>query len=107
MTQKNESTGIKNFKIEMAKALKSLSVCFSHEVQEMPQEQLKTMVEMIVRIMVANNMTFDFEPYANAIRKIACGKAEIYRFTIVGLMKVFSEECELYTKSKTSNRCER
>lgn len=107
MTQNIESIGVKNFKIEMANALKNLSICFSTEVQEMPKEQLKIMVEMIVRIIVANKMTFDFEPYSNAIRKIACGKFDVYRFNIVSLMKVFSEECELYAKLKTSNRCER
>ena len=100
-------TDIKNFKIEMANALKNLSVCFSPDVKEMPKEQLKVMVEMIVRIIVANKMTFDFEPYASAIRLIACGKVDVYRFNIVGLMKVFSEECEKHEKLKQPQRCER
>lgn len=101
------NSNIKKFKIEMANALMNLSVCFSPEVKEMPEDQLKVMVEMIVRIIIANKMTFDFEPYANAIRLIACGKVDVYRFNIVGLMKVFSDECEKFDNSKKAVKPEK
>lgn len=107
MEKSPDTRQVTKFKNELAKSLKDLSVCFSTDVREMPKEQLVTMVEMIVRIITANHMTFDFEPYANAIRKIACGKAEIYRFNIVGLMKVFSEECDQYVKNLESKKCQR
>lgn len=94
-----EEKQVTEFKRTLAKWLKDLSICFSPDAKEMPKEQLKTMVEMIVRIIGANKMTFSLEPYSNAIRKIATGKAEIYRLNVIGLMKVFSEEVEQYNRS--------
>jgi len=100
---------INEFKIKMAQWLFDLSICFSYEPRRledgslsmgMPDKQLEIMVNMIVRLIIANKMTFELEPYSSSIRMIASGDAEIYKLNIVSLMKVFREECENYKRSK-------
>ncbi len=98
--EQRDQKEITAFKRTMAKWLRDLSICFNTDVQEMSKEQLKTMVEMIVRLIIANKMTFELEPYSSAIRLIASGDVDIYRLNIVSLMKVFREECERYKRSK-------
>jgi hypothetical protein len=101
---------INEFKCKMVQWLFDLSVCFCYEPRRledgslsmaMPDDQLKVMVEMIVRLIIANKMTFELEPYSNSIRMIASGDADIYKLNIVSLMKIFREECDRYKRSKT------
>jgi hypothetical protein len=90
----------RNFKIKMAEWLYDLSICFSNDAEPISKEKIIVMVEMIVRIIESNKMSFELQPYSNAIKMIACGKSEIYRFNIVNLMKVFNEQYEIFEKAK-------
>jgi hypothetical protein len=93
-----EKKQIKEFKIKMAEWIYDLSICFSPEAKEMPKEQIKTMVEMIMRIIQANKMTLDLKPYGDTIRLIASGEIEIYKLNIINLMKAFTKQIgERYT----------
>lgn len=91
------------FKIKMAEWLSDLSVCLSNDSIPYPEEQIIKMVEMIVRLIVANKMTFEQEPYSNSIRMIASGDTDITsisRLNVVSLMKIFREEHQRYLNHK-------
>lgn len=90
----------KEFKIKMAEWLSDLSVCFNYDANPYPEEQVIKMVEMIVRLIIANKMTFDPEPYSNSIRMIASGETDLTRLNVVGLMKIFKEEHQRYLNHK-------
>lgn len=96
-----------DFKIKMAEWLSELSVCFNSDSMPYPEEQIVKMVEMIVRLIHANKMTLDLEPYSNSIRMIASGDTEItnaYQLNVVGLMKVFKEEHQRYLNHKRPDK---
>ena len=93
-------TKIEDFKIKMAEWLYDLSMCFSSEAKPLEVENIAAIVNIIVRLIEANQMTFDLEPYATSIKIIASGKVELYKFNVVNLMKVFNEQCDIYEKSK-------
>lgn len=97
------------FRINMAKWLFDLSICFSSEARilddgsysmAMPDGQLRIMVEMLVRLIIANKMTLEPEPYSSAIRMIASGETYITRLNVVSLMKAFKEEHQRFFNNK-------
>lgn len=93
----------RNFKIKMAEWVYDLSICVSGTLEPMSEDKIVAMVEMLVRLIEANNMSFELQPYSNSIRMIASGDTEITtisRLNVVGLMKIFREEHQRFMDSK-------
>ena len=102
-TEMENERQIEDFKIKMAEWIYDLSICFSSDAKPLDEKTIVTMVEMIVRLVVANGMTFELKPYSNAVRDIGAGKVEIYKLTVVNLMKVFTEKTCEYFAAMNSN----
>lgn len=105
-----------DFENKMVIWLFDLSVCFGYEVKNeengevemgMTTGQIEIIKDMLVRLIKANEMTFDLEPYSNAIRKIASGKTDVYKLNIVNLMRIFTDENEIYKESKKPQKPEK
>lgn len=105
--ESTESKEITKFKIAMAGWMYDLSMCFSRDASPLKADNIASMVNLITRIIVANKMTFELEPYIRSINQIASGKSEIYQFNVVNLMKVFNIECERFEESKKPLRPEK
>ncbi len=91
---------IEDFKTKMAEWIYDLSMSFSADASPIEADNIANMVNLIVRLIISNQMTFDYEPYSRSVLQIASGKVEIYRFNVVNLMKVFNAECERFENSK-------